>query len=1161
MRNRRVIEPRRIAVVLCLILAPILRADDGGMMSPAQREFFEERIRPVLSGVCAKCHGAETQKNGLRLDSRRALLEGGDGGAVIVPGEPDESLLIAAISGSADVIQMPPNSRLSDDDIAALTKWVKNGAPWPSAPIGAKTTSDDSLAGSRHTTKHWSFLPLRKQQPPEVQSNDRLRTPVDNFIIEGLEEADLSPASPADKRTLLCRVYFDLVGLPPTTGEVDAFLNDDSPTAYEEVVERLLASPHYGERWARHWLDLVRFAENTGFARNHEIHHAWPYRDYVIRAMNDDVPYTQFVTEHIAGDLLVKPRRHLTEDFNESVIGTALYWFGTGTPEPNDLRAEECDRINDQIDVISRAFLGLSVTCARCHDHKYDDISIDDYYAFAGFLKSTRRQFAQIDSAEPAQIATSRLRQLKPQLLELVKARLDSTSHRPQRYWPYYVFFALGGAGLVLAVMLARRPNKTLQVRRAVLFGSFGFAAMLLGGFVITKHPLQQQKPGSQEAISVFLDQAAQKFAGEHQRLADSTSKEQFSQRRKSLAEHMRSKAEMTSAMFADTIVFEDFDKDSYEGWRVTGEAFGNRPSRRGDFTLDTSSDSPLLRLAHPGLAHSGLHFAGKLRGVLRSGDFLIPKKFILFRMRRHTNSSGAPYEKIPAGDVHVICDGYFIDHFDGEMSIDVEFGDRMAWYALDVSRWVGHRAYIEIVDDDDDFIVVDKILFSDTRPILKHEQSPAAPNSLVIEMLEHPDVQTFQALTRSYRRLLKTTLQLWASDQLSDSPDANARLNIMNRLFAESLGNGDELKLATKSSTTRPILACVDEYDQLRAQIAPPRFTLAATDGTDQNEYLLIRGDHKHPGSAVSRAFLEVLAGPNQAVITEGSGRLEFARRITNESSPLLARVIVNRLWQHHFGRGIVATADEFGMMGERPTHPELLEFLASRLIQSGYSLKQMHRLMVLSSTYRMSSENWDPLTKQQDPQNKLVHRMPLRRLEAEVIRDSMLALGGNLDQKLYGPGIAPYTTHSADGNAKPDQSGPLDGDGRRSIYVTVRRNALTPLLMVFDFPPPENTVGQRSTSSTPSQALTMMNNPFVVQQASLWANRILTEEHPNTEARITRMYKMCFGRSPTATETKAATEFLRDQENEYGRSDQSGCWADLCHILLNCIEFTFAD
>ncbi|HSG72347.1 MAG TPA: DUF1549 domain-containing protein, partial [Planctomycetaceae bacterium] len=412
-----------ISIGIWLCLAAGLSGEDK--ITPEQAEFFETKIRPVLAEHCWKCHGPEKQEANLRLDKYAFVLKGGDTGPAIVPGKPESGELVDAINYEATGYQMPPDGKLPREKIDDLTKWVKMGAPWPGAD--KETATDDqpeTTIDFAARKKHWSYQPIANVAPPNVRQSDWISTPVDAFVLDKLERAGLQPASPADKRTLLRRITFDLTGLPPTLQELGEFLADESPDAYRKVVERLLDSPAYGERWGRHWLDLVRYAETAGHEFDYEIPHAWRYRDYVTRAFNDDLPYDQFIVEHLAGDLLETPRRRPDTGENESILGTGFYWFGQGKHSPVDIRAEECDTVDNQIDVIGKAFLASSIACARCHDHKFDPISTADYYSFAGFLQSSRRDEATIDPPEKLDSLAARIRdaisQAAPELTSVV---------------------------------------------------------------------------------------------------------------------------------------------------------------------------------------------------------------------------------------------------------------------------------------------------------------------------------------------------------------------------------------------------------------------------------------------------------------------------------------------------------------------------------------------------------------------------------------------------------------------------------------------------------------------------------------------------------------------------------------------------------------------
>ena len=946
------------------IESPSARAGDD----PAAVEFFEAKVRPLLVNRCQSCHAGAKIKGGLRLDSRANAMAGGPSGPAVVPGKPDESLLVEAIN-YGEALQMPPKSKLPADEIATFTKWVEQGAAWP---VGRETSSSGTVKpfDLRERSKHWSLQPVKDSAPPEVKDPAWSINAVDRFLLAKLEARGLKPAGEADKATLIRRLTFDLTGLPPKPAEVDAFVNDPSPDAYEKLVERLLASPHYGERWARHWLDLVRFSETSGHEFDYDIPLAYRYRDYVIRAFNADVPYNQFVVEHVAGDLLPEPRRDPKTDTNESVLGTGFFRLHEGVHSPVDLKEDGASKVDNQIDVLGKAILGLTIACARCHDHKFDAITTKDYYALAGFLSSSRHNLAFLDP--PAMLA--------PKLAELESIR----------------------------------------------------------------------------------EQIAAKYQGPiaADRLKDTNTPD---------------------------IVFEDFSGKTYESWFVTGDAFGNGPTRPGSWRVRGDKVEALT----PGVAHSGA-ISDRLRGVLRSKTFTLTKPYV------HTLASGK------GGRINLVIDGFekIRSPIYGDLVHNVDHGDGFRWVSIDAAQWVGHPAYLEIDDgatvdftggtafvrDGRGFIAVDEVLFSDGPA----PQVPARPESA-------------------------------------------------------SIGPEEKLK------ELQPLLA---RYREIEGEIAEPTLGQALTDGNGVDVKVHIRGSTKTLGEVAPRRFLEVLAGDSAGATSEGSGRLGLARKMADPSNPLTARVMANRLWHHHFGRGIVTSVDDFGLMGREPTHPELLDYLASRFVASGWSIKGMHRMIVTSRAYRMSS-HLDPEVDRLDPSNELWHRRDVRRLEAEAIRDTILAVSGRLDSTLYGPSVAPHLTSFMEGRGRPGHSGPLDGDGRRSLYINVRRNFLTPMLLAFDYPTPSSSMGRRNVSNVPAQALTLMNDPFLIGQARFWATRLRKDVKVTAAESVETMYREAFGRPPSDDERSTALAFLDEQARAYGKPDDLRAWADLAHVLFNVKEF----
>lgn len=917
------------------VIGFVLPAAGARGQEPVDNDYFERKVRPLLVAHCVSCHGEKKQKGGLRLDRKAGFIQGGDSG-------PAKDLLAKAVQYDGD-LKMPPKGKLADAEIAILVAWVKAGAPWPDdgVPPSPGDSPPDVLARAK---THWSFQPIRRPEVPRIdRPPSAMVNEIDRFLLVKLRDAGLSFSPPAEKPVLLRRIYFDLIGLPPTPEELAAFVHDPSPDAYEKVIEKLLASPHYGERWGRHWLDLVRFAETYGHEFDFEIPEAWRYRDYVVRAFNQDVPYNQFLLEHIAGDLLPQPRRDPQTGINESLLATGFWWLGEAKHSPVDSRAEYADRIDNQIDVFGKAIFGLTLACARCHDHKFDPISTKDYYALFGILASSRYNHTDVSDPDPVIRQLDELRKWRAKLAQLVP------TPQPTR------------------VSVPRAPS-------------------------------------------------------------------------------------------AKAVAWETFDADWRTRWDTSGLAF-----RDG---------------AGPGFPHSGREVE-KLSGELRSPTFTITQPYLAIRVAgRH-------------GRARVILNGLQLiqNPIYGGLAQPINHGDELQWMTFDLRMWTGESAYLELLDDGPGWVAIREAWFTDTPP----------------------------------------------------RPEP-----------------GGKVPLPTlPNTTTDEAQALIQRIQELEAKIPAPVRAPTMREGTGINQRVFIRGHHRSLGDEVPRGTLTVFGYPPFS--TTGSGRWELAQTVIDPQNPLVARVIVNRLWKHHFGEGLVRTPDDFGHQGQPPTHPELLDWLASELIAKQWSLKALHRLMVLSAAYRQSSVPPAELaTRAQlaDPQNRLLHRQNVKRLEAEVIRDAMLAVSGRLDRTREGPGVLPYLTSHQVGRGRP-ASGPLDGHGRRSIYLQVRRNFLNPMFTAFDYPTPFTTIGRRTVSNVPAQALVMLNNPFVRQQAELWANRVLAGKEETPERRVQRMYEAALGRPPTTEELTLARDFLAAQAAEYGRADHPQAWADLAHVLFNTKEF----
>ena len=823
--------------LLWATLSPALATENP---DPAGLDFFEKKIRPVLIAHCYKCHSAEAKsvKGGLLLDTREGLLTGGDTGPAILPGKPEESLLIGSLRYADDAYEMPPAGKLPAEVIADFEKWVALGAPDPrvaAAPPSAREAIDIDAG-----RKFWSFQKPRPHAPPVVKRADWARQPLDAFILAKLEAAGLSPAPRADRATLLRRVYFDLIGLPPTPDEALDFLADEDPLAFEKVVERLLASPHYGERWGRHWLDVVRYAEdNTNMGpHNGPYEHAWRYRDWVVQALNDDMPYDQFIKRQLATDLM--PETGI-EDL------PALGLMGLGPANHKELLMEkiEIDRCfaddwEDRVDALGRGLLGLTLACARCHDHKFDPITTRDYYALAGVFASSRQTPRPLipqlllDASEPAR---EQVAEWEKQVAELDKQIKEQ-------------------AKAVQAEMKAAAPPAEAKNPAA--------ATAKVGDGEAVGAPGESGQPESTSAAK--------------------------------LAELQAQVAELKARIEA------------------------------------TKSQTP--------------HFVVPMANALTEETTLVEK-------------------------------------------VD-EQSNRLAYYA-----------------------------------------------------------------------------------QPRDLP-------------------------------------------------------------------LYVRGDVAKPGPIVPRRFVAVLTAGEPRPFTQGSGRLELAEAIVSPENPLTARVIVNRVWRQRFGGGLVGTPSNFGTEGERPTHPELLDDLAVGFMAEGWSLKKLHRRMILSATYQQASRV-SPAHLAADPENRLLSRFASRRLEIEPYRDAILAASGQLDRTLGGA------------------SQPLSSPDfrRRTLYASVSRHKMDDVLASFDFPDPNIHAERRSVTTTPLQQLFVLNSVFLQTQGALLAERIANEAGPALERRVRLAHLLLFAREPTADEQRLAEQFVQggDAERQLER------WRRYSQALLGGNELLHID
>ncbi|MXY67457.1 MAG: DUF1553 domain-containing protein [Acidobacteriia bacterium] len=1069
-----------------LLLLPALSAQGS-----AGLEHFERHVRPLLAEKCYTCHSSDTMAMGqLKLDSKESLLQGGSRGPAITPGDPSSSLLLRAVSYTSIDLKMPPSGRLSDAEVANLETWIRMGAPDPrSATAPEVEQAGIDLAEGR---QFWSFRPVRQPAWPEVRNTDWARTDVDRFVLARLEAEGLEAPAGADRRTLLRRVAFDLTGLPPTPAELDAFLSDNAPGAYSRVVERLLDSPHYGERWGRHWLDLVRWAETNGHEFDNNKLDAWRFRDYVIESFNADLPYNRFLQEQIAGDLM-PPRLSSDGTHYVNPIASGMYWLWEVLNSPTDSVKARADQIDNQIDVLTKATQGLTVACARCHDHKFDPIPTADYYSLFGILASTHMNETCIDSPERASAIRAADREIGG-INGQIAGMLQGARGR-------------AAEGLAERLVAASKEAESED--------SEGLAAELAYAADEPSHPLYP-------FASMAKSQAAEGAAEFGDLLADM---------RREMSE-WAAKADRSHQLWSERgdEIFEDFE-GGFGKWTVNGAGFGSGPVRHLP---------PSQRLGgHWGqaVAASSGQGADALVGTLTTEKFRMPARYVHVRLAG-PQSDRRLKEDAPARFT-VIAD----EHKSGHAMPDGS--GRLRWRTIAMTKERGRICSIEIVDRDrEGSITVDRVVFSSAP---KPPPISGPVSARVLDLLADEAIRSLPDLALAYEALART-LSVAASGPVDDALLSGILGHIRREQAAKFLAQ-DELER---------YFGLVSRRNRLDQALPASTFAMSSRDWQPADSPIHVRGNHKNAGEIAPRQFLQVIAGSEQDPYRSGSGRLELAQWVASEKNPLTARVMANRVWHHHFGRGIVASPDNFGRMGEEPTHPALLDFLARKFMDSGWSVKGLHREIVLSSTYRASSAPSER-AKASDPSNRLLSHFPVRRLEAEAIRDSLLAVSGALDRSIGGPGVPPHISEYQDGRGKP-ASGPLDGLGRRSIYLQVRRNFLPPLFLAFDYPLPISTEGRRGVSAVASQALLMLNNEFVNGQARLWAERTL-QANEGTQERIEDMYMRAYGRPPEESEVSEIEGFLASQVRlrDSPGLDDPAVWADLAHAVLNAAEFLF--
>ena len=972
---------------------------------------FDQDIAPLLAHRCLECHNTIERENGLNLSTQKSAMLGGESGEVIVSGKPGESLLWHHVRDD----EMPPKKPLPKNEKELLRRWIAEGAKWGTDPIDPFRFTTDHRAGY----DWWSLQPVEISPLPTVSKSAWQRNGIDAFVLANLEANDLYASSEADRCVLIRRLSFGLLGLPPTPEQVTEFLNDSRPDAYDRLVDRLLASPSYGIRWGRHWLDIVRFGESQGFERDKLRPNSWPYRDWIVDALNRDMPYNEFVRQQIAGDVLYPGQPDPTIATGFLVAGA---WDEVGNSQQSAAmkRVVRQDELEDLAAAVGQTFLGLTVNCARCHDHKFDPVTQKEYYQLTAALAGVRHGEREVVSIA-AQKRSVELRDEIEQRRQQIAA-IDGTAR--QR-------------------ILNKRNEGTLpRPTPPTPIASWSFGDDLkdaIGTLHGKNHGNAKLSDGS-----LLVD-------GKSSYVASAPLKNNI--REKTLEAWVRLDNLTQRGGAAISI-------QNINGGQFDAIVFGEREPKRwmagsNGFVRTESFQGFEEKEANKAVVHVAI--------VYRSDGTIIGY--------RNGQPYGKPYKS------------------NGPVTFKAE------------------QAHI---------------VFG-----LRH--SPAGGNRLLAGAIDAAQL---------YDRAL-------TAKEVEASAAAAADGITQNMILAE---------LTATESSQRKLL--VDEITSLTHEqdSLKPRKTYAVSPRTPEVAHVLHRGNPAAKRDVVSPGGVASLIGTNANFglspdASDSDRRIMLAEWITHESNPLFARVIVNRLWQYHFGAGLVKTSSDFGFNGTRPSHPELIDFLATELIRSGWSLKHVHRLIVSSATYRQASRHNDRAA-EQDAGNRLLWRKTPARLEAEALRDSTLLIADQLNGRMGGPGYQDFDTfvRNTQFYTMKDVDGPQYN--RRSIYRTWVRSGRSPFLDAFDCPDPSTKTPKRAVTITPLQALTLMNNSFVLRMVERLAARVQRESGDDVEHHIARVFDLVFSRKPDTDELKWTAEFV----NEHG-------FAALCRVLLNSNEFLYVD
>ena len=1057
-----------IILNILLGLPLLVRAD--AKLSAEQLNFFESKIRPVLAESCYECHNSVDKAKGkLALDWKVPTLKGGYEGLAVVPGKPEESLLIKSIRHEDD-LEMPSKApKLSDEVIADFVKWIKIGAPDPRTTKPTKEDLEKSVKWDdvrKKRSEWWSFQPLDFKIPAKPEHHDWQANTIDAFIYAELKNKKLKPTEEANKFTLLRRLHLILTGLPPKTTDIERFMADKSKNAYEKEVDRLLASKTYGEKWARHWMDWYRYSNSHGSEGDPQIPFSDTYRDYLIRALNADVPYNQLLKEHVAGDLLSKPRINRELGINESAIGPAHFRMtpiGFGVTDAFD---EQVNVIDNQVDVMSKAMLGLTVSCARCHNHKFDPISQKDFFRMYGVLLSNKQSTIVVDTKEKQdknkkEIASIK-KAIRKELAQFWITQLDNIPGKVEEVLnqsPLPTLKKLPKGKKLPRKEFIKRRNEERRIK------DYNQA---LASLKRMEHP-----------FSFFtLKKTIAKLPRAVKAQQDSIERIQ-----KENAQTVKN-----ASFYLDFKDPKNADKYYLSGNGIDGV------SPAGSFALNNSGDEALMGI-YPAGIYSHMT-STKHSAVLATKFFKVQDKNFLMKTAGKDSQTRTPIRNYPLshGGLH---------------PNKILNNNQLKWEGAPGrwTYWVGDMAHFELRTAKEIYPKAgpDNSWFGVSELYIGNGSLLNEPASL-ITVLEKPEavLKDAASIDSAYKNTLAVILKKWAQGNVNDKEVAFLQpfieYNILSNKIAEM---PDSLK------------SRIENYRQLEKEIPVPTRAPGLMEAEVVDQPLMTRGDYKKLEEPVERQFMEIFS--NKKYSKANSGRLELAEDMVSKENTLKSRVLINRLWSYVFGKGIVKSTDNFGRLGSKPTHPELLDYLSDNFEKNSWSIKEALRQMVTSRTFKsksISSVKADEL----DPENIYLSYFTPRRLEAEAIFDSMNAMTGK--------------------------------NFNRAVYDKVIRNRLNPFLTAFNRPTPMSTVSSRLSTNVPAQALTMMNDFTVNMASKVLANASYRKKFNSDDDKINAIFMHCFCRPATKLEIEQCKKFLTSVGSDWNR---------LTETILNSKEIIY--